>query len=74
MFKTKNKFDENFDIKTNSNFKIDSVNLTKNYRQENWNWIAINAESIKKWIINKEYSNLIEENNETLLLKIKLYS
>jgi hypothetical protein len=71
IYLAQNKFDENFNIKTNSNFKIDSLNLTKNYRQENWNWIAINAETIKKWIINKEYSNLIEENNETFVIKNK---
>lgn len=66
-----NKFDESFNIKSNLNFKIDTINLTKNYRQENWNWIAINAEKIKNWIINKEYFNLVEENNETYIFKEK---
>ncbi len=71
IYLQQNKFDENFVVKTTLNFKTDNVNLIKNYRQENWNWIVINAENIKNWIIKKEYSNLIEENNETVIIKDK---
>jgi len=71
IYLEQNKFDENYDIKTNLNFEISTINLTKNYRQENWSWIAINAEKIKTWIINKEYLNLIQENNETYIIQDK---
>ena len=68
IYLEQNKINDYFDIKTNSYFQIDTINLTKNYRQENWSWIAKNAEKIKNWIINKEYSSLIEENNETHII------
>lgn len=71
IYLKQNKFDENFDLKTDLNFQIETINLTKTYRQWDWSWILINAENIKSWIINKEYSNLIEENNETYIIQDK---